>query len=153
LRVLLDSSVLRALRSPSRDEAVRSTLAPLAADNLFLSVLTVGELASAIELVVDRRKKRDLATWLTGLESHFADRILPVSYDVAHRWGELTACLAQRNLILPVVDGLLAATALCHGLHFVTHETEMLSATWALILDPWRVRAESSRSEPVVHIE
>ena len=104
------------------------------ADDLFLSVLVVGEIRNGIEKV----RRRDgaaaaaLEDWLEGLVASHGDRILPVDRKVAEEWGRL----ASRRT-LPVVDGLMAATAIVHGLTLVTRNVRDVSGTGATVLDPF----------------
>ena len=89
-------------------------------DELFLSVLSCGEIRKGIELVRrrDPASARALDRWLAGLETHYADRILPVTAAIADRWGRISP-----DQPLPVTDGLLAATGLEHKLTIVTRNT------------------------------
>jgi len=138
VRVLLDTCALAELRHPGGNPAVKAAVALLADDAIFQSALTLGEIAQGIALLRDGRKKRNLSAWLTGLENQFADRILPVDCETARLWGDISARVLQAGLIIPVVDGLLAATALRHGLHLMTHSTPAFTSTGALIVDPWK---------------
>lgn len=133
---LLDTNVLSELRKKERgDQHVTEWIASVAPDELFISVISLGEIRRGIELI----RKRDPATaraldrWLTGLETHYADRILPVSSPVADRWGRL--CLDQP---LPVSDGLLAATGIEHKLTVVTRNTSHFQRSGANTLNPFR---------------
>jgi toxin FitB len=104
--------------------------------DLYLSVLVVGEIRHGIERLRRRGDGRQAAVfdaWLAVLEAEFADRLLPISASVAESWGRLTA--AQP---LPVVDGLLAATAIEHDLTLVTRDTRTLDGTGVRLLDPWQ---------------
>ena len=70
-------------------------VAEFADDDLFLSVLTVGEIAKGIALLAAGRKKKALGTWLRGLETNFHDRILSIDSETARLWGEITARLKR----------------------------------------------------------
>ena len=102
--------------------------------DLFLSVLVVGEIRNGIEKV----RRRDgaaaaaLEGWLEGLVASHGDRILPVDRKVAEEWGRL----ASRGT-LPAVDGLMAATAIVHGLTLVTRTVRDVSGTGAVVLNPF----------------
>ncbi len=137
MKILLDTCVVAELRHPQGNPAVRAALAPFEDDALFLSVLTLGEIAKGITLLPDGRKKQDLTTWLVGLEQQFAERILTIDRDAAILWGELTARARAGGAVIPTSDGLIAATALRHGLHVMTRNTRHFAATGAMILDPW----------------
>jgi predicted nucleic acid-binding protein len=137
VRALLDTCTVAELRHPKGNPAVRMAVATFDDDDLFLSVLTLGEVAKGIHLLRDGRKKRELTAWLIGLERLFADRILPVDREISNLWGELTARAQKVGTIIPAIDGLLAATALRHGLHLMTRNTRHFEATGVLIMDPW----------------
>jgi toxin FitB len=137
MRVLLDTCALAELRHPRGNAAVKAAVAVIADDDLYLSELVVGEIAKGVALLRDGRKKRGLHSWLTGLENQFADRILPVDHEIGRLWGEITARVQQVGLVLPAIDGLLAATALRHGLHVMTRNQPHFAPTGALIVDPW----------------
>jgi toxin FitB len=133
---LLDTNVVSEIRKPDRDPRVAAWFDEAESGELYLSVLVVGEIRQGIERL-HRRRDRSQADlfdgWLSRLKEEFADRLLPVSAAVAERWGRLNA--AQP---LPVIDGLLAATAIEHDLTFVTRESRTLSASGVRLLDPWR---------------
>jgi toxin FitB len=132
---LLDTNVLSELRKRERcDARVRHWFAAVEDDAIFLSVLVVGEVRRGIELI----RRRDVATgraldrWLRGLERRFEDRILPVTIEICDRWGRIG--LEQP---LPPIDGLLAATALHHGLTLVTRNVTHAKRSGADVLNPF----------------
>jgi predicted nucleic acid-binding protein len=120
VQYLLDTNVLSETRKKQADERVIAFLTNSDPSTLYISVLTLGELRKGVA----QRQRSDaaaaaaLAAWVDGLEFGFADRILGIDTATARLWGELSA---QRPR--PVVDTLLAATALVHGLTFVTRNT------------------------------
>jgi predicted nucleic acid-binding protein len=133
---LLDTNVVSEIRRPRPDSGVAAWFDQADSGELYLSVLVVGEIRQGIERLRGRRdrKQADLfEAWLTRLKDEFADRLLPISARVAECWGRLNA--AQP---LPVIDGLLAATAIEHDLTLVTRESRTLGASGARLLDPWR---------------
>jgi predicted nucleic acid-binding protein len=138
VRVLLDTCALTELRHPQGNAAVKAAVALIPDDSLYLSGLSLGEIAKGISLLRDGRKKRNLSDWLTGLESQFADRILPVDHETAHLWGDISARAEHAGIMLLAIEGLLAATALRHGLHIMTHNTPRFAVTGTLIVDPWK---------------
>lgn len=135
---LLDTCVLAELRKPDGHAGVKAAVAEIPDENLYLSVLTVGEIAKGIGLLAAGKKKKALASWLNGLETKFSDRILGIDAETARLWGEITARSQKSGVIIPAVDGLLAATALRHGLHVMTRNTRHFEASGALIIDPWQ---------------
>ena len=138
MKTLLDTCVLTELRQPDGHPAVKSAVAEIPDADLYLSVLTVGEIAKGIGLLAAGRKKKALTSWLTGLETKFGDRILAIDIETARLWGELTTRAQKSGIIIPGVDGLLAAIALRHGLRVMTRNTGHFEACGTLIIDPWQ---------------
>ena len=102
-----------------------------------LSVITLGEAAKGIALLAEGRRKQALSSWLLGLEQRFAEQILPLDLEVARPWGEVTARAQSSGILIPPSDGMIAATALRHGLHVRTRNTRHFESSGALIIDPW----------------
>lgn len=130
---LLDTDVLSALRRRDRNpEAVRWVEAQRTSD-LYLSVVTVGEIQRGITQQHQRNPSfsRELATWLDRLLTWYSDRILPVDTATARRWGQLSATLGHDG-----ADLLIAATALEHGLTVVTRNVRHFEPTGVPALDP-----------------
>lgn len=131
---LLDTNVISEIRKPDGNQTVRTWLAAIKGVDLYLSVLVVGEIRQGIE----RLRRRDPAqasvyeTWLTMLRQDYADRILPITIEVAEEWGRMNVPNA-----VPVDDGLMAATARVHGLTFVTRNTADLARTGVRLLNPF----------------
>ena len=132
---LLDTNVLSETRRKQADERVIRFLSSAEQSGLFLSVLTLGELRKGVALKgrSDPSAARALGSWVDGLEYSFADRILGVDAAITRLWGELSA---QRPR--PVVDTLLAATAVVHGLTLVTRNTADVLDTGVTLFDPWK---------------
>jgi len=137
VRVLLDTCVLSEIQRPHGDPHVRARVDDIDAGHLFISVITLGELTKGVALLAEGRRKQDLHAWVLGLEQRFADQILVIDQEVARLWGELTARAQERGVQIPASDGLIAATALRHGLHVMTRNTKHFAATGVLIRDPW----------------
>lgn len=97
----------------------------------------MGEIAKGVALLDAGARQRDLMTWLNGLESNFADRLLPVDSETARVWGELTARGQQQGRTVHADDGLIAATALRHGWHVMTRNVSNFEPTGALLNNPW----------------
>lgn len=137
VRALLDTCVLSEVRKPRGNPRVRQWVDDLDADDLFVSVITLGELTKGLALLAEGPHRQNLAMWLSGVEHQFTGHVLPVDHDVARLWGELSARAQIRGIQIPVADGLIAATALRHGLHVMTRNTKHFAITGALTLDPW----------------
>ena len=103
----------------------------------FVSVVTVGEIVKGIEVLPDGRKKQELRVWLDSLEQHYSGQILPVDEETARIWGEVSASAQTQGRILLAVDGLIAATALQHGLVVMTRNIDDFAASGVRRLNPW----------------
>ncbi len=137
MNVLLDTCVLSELRRPERSLAVQEAVRSLADDAKFISVMTIGEIIKGLNLLAEGRKKQELSRWLMATDKEFQDRLLPVDRDVVQIWAEVTARAQKKSIQIPVMDGLIAATAICHGLHVMTRNRRDFAATGVLIIDPW----------------
>jgi len=137
VRVLLDTCVVSELRRPKANPRVRRAVESLNSEDLFLSVISVGEIAKGIALLREAKKKEELDGWMHSLERDYTDRILGVDLETSHIWGELSAEAQKSGKILPATDGLIAATARRHGLHVMTRNTEHFKVTGALLVNPW----------------
>ena len=134
---LLDTNVISETRKTRADSGVTAFLSAADAAGLFLSVLTLGELRKGVEAKrrTDPVAADRLSAWVDGIETIFADRLLPIDAAAARCWGELSA-----GRSLPVIDTLIAATAIRHGLTLVTRNTRDVEATGVALVDPWRTR-------------
>jgi predicted nucleic acid-binding protein len=137
VRLLLDTCVVSEIRTTNGDPAVRAFVAAQPTAALFLSVITFGEISKGVSLLADGAKKQALAAWLGGLGRQFEDRILPVDQESAEIWGELTGAAQKGGRTVAAADGLIAATALRHGLHVATRNTTHFAAAGVLPVNPW----------------
>ncbi len=114
---LLDTCLISELRKPTRNPGVAAWMSRIGADEALLSVIILGDIRRGIALhrAKDAKAAGALERWLLGLESHYAERVLPITAAVADRWGRLSL-----DQPLPVSDGLIAATGLEHKLTVVT---------------------------------
>jgi len=137
LRVLLDTCVLSELRRPKPHPAVRHAIDGFDTSDLFISVISIGEISKGIALLTDGPHKRTLQSWLKSLERGYSDRILPVDIETSRIWGELAAAAQKAGRPVGAFDALIAATALRHGLHVMTRNTEDFEPTGVLLINPW----------------
>lgn len=132
---LIDTNILSELRRKSPDPGVAGWISQRRATLLYLSVLTLGEIRKGIEAVSDVSRRQALIDWLeTDLPAFFTGRILAVDEAVADRWGRL---LAAAGRPLPVIDSLLAATALEHDLVLVTRNVKDFAGLPVQVFNPW----------------
>ena len=132
---LLDTNVVSEMRKGTRaDLYLRRWFSDHTDAELWLSVLVVGELRRGIELI--RRRDESAATalqaWLESMLRDFSDRVLPVTIAISQRWA-----LISVPDPVPVVDGLLAATAIEHGLILVTRNTSDVMRTGVEHVNPF----------------
>lgn len=136
MRYLLDTNVVSELRKGIRcNRAVAAwEQAELIPHGGAISVLTIGEIRKGIQLISQRdpQQAARLESWLRDLFRSFADRVLPVSVDVAEEWGRLNAMRP-----LPAVDSLLGATAKVHGLILATRNAQDLHAVGLQVVNPF----------------
>lgn len=131
---LLDTNVVSELRKKHPNRGVRRWFDDVDSADLYLSVLVIGELRQGVERLRgrDHPTTAEVEHWLDEIVERFADRVLPVTADVAQRWGLLNATKAG-----PVIDCLLAATALVHDLTLVSRNERHLRPTGARVLNPF----------------
>ncbi|HYS34125.1 MAG TPA: type II toxin-antitoxin system VapC family toxin [Pseudonocardiaceae bacterium] len=131
---LLDTNVVSEIRKKVPNAGVSAWFASVPATDLFLSVLVVGEIRQGIERLArrDSVQAKIFEQWLGQLVDIYGDRIVPITADVAEVWGRLNVPDP-----VPVVDGLLAATALVHGWTLVTRNVSDVASTGVRLLDPF----------------
>ncbi len=133
---LLDTNVISELVRAKPNAGVVAWIRATDESLLHLSVLTLGEIRKGVSLLPSSSRRARLESWLdTELTDRFAGRILTVDQSVAERWGRLTA--AAPRAPLPVIDGLLAATALHHGLTLVSRDLSPAARANVPCFDPW----------------
>jgi len=106
--------------------------------SLFISVITLGEIEKGILKLrkADSRRSQKLTAWLGKVEQRFAGRILPLDAAALHVWAQIAAHTELAGQPMPVMDGLLMATAQCHGLTVVTRNVQDF-ALYPQVFNPW----------------
>ena len=132
---LLDTVIISEIRKKKPDSGVLRWVSKQQDDQLYLSVVTLGEIERGIE---KRRKANpefadELAAWLEGLTHLYADRILPITPGIARRWGRLSAQLGHDG-----ADLLIAATALSHALTVATRNTAHFEPAGVTVINPFK---------------
>jgi toxin FitB len=135
---LLDTNVLSEIVRPKPHSGVVQWVDSTGESLLYISVLTLGEIRKGITLLPEGRRRVALESWLDhDLVLRFSSHILPVDLAVAERWGRLAGTKAAKKSPLPVIDGLLAATALHHNLTLVTRDSSHAAITGVDVFNPW----------------
>lgn len=131
---LLDTNVVSEIRRKRPNMGVAEWFESVRASDLFLSVLVVGEIRQGVERLAARSPARAevIEKWLEQLVNTYGDRIAPVTTEVAEVWGRLNATEP-----LPVVDGLIAATALANDWTLVTRNVRDVRSTGVRVLNPF----------------
>jgi predicted nucleic acid-binding protein len=135
---LLDTNCISELVRPRPDPRVIAWVDAANEGLLFLSVLTLGEIRKGLAALHQSNRRTKLEAWLeVDLKARFHGRILPVDAAVADRWGLLAAQAKRKGRPLPVIDGLLASTALHYNLTVVSRNTGDFASASVPVLNPW----------------
>lgn len=144
MKVLLDTCVVSELHRTGGDPRVRAAVGSLDDDDLFLSAITVGEIAKGVLRLPSGKRRTELTTWLRALRQDYSGRILALDVDTAELWGEIAANAEAKGKIVPALDGLIAATAIQYGLHILTRNIDDFLAAGAMVSNPWEPQPQSS---------
>jgi predicted nucleic acid-binding protein len=108
-------------------------------ENLFLSVITIGEIQKGISKLPDgRKKKQQLQSWLSNeLQERFRDRILEITVGTAHVWGQVLGNCEKRGLTLPAIDSLIASQGIFHKMTIVTRNISDMKHSGVSLFNPW----------------
>lgn len=135
---LIDTNVISELVKPRPEANVTTWIERTDESLLHLSVLTLGEIRRGIAALPQSRRRASLEAWFDNdLRARFEERVLDIDQEVADRWGLLTAAARDSGIVLPVIDGLLAATALEHNLTLVTRDTGQIPSVGVAVFNPW----------------
>jgi predicted nucleic acid-binding protein len=103
----------------------------------FVSVITIGEIAKGISLLDTGKRKNELQRWLQTIEQDYSDSILQIDLETVQIWGELKAKAQKAGKGVAASDGLIAATAMRHGLHVITRNEKDFLPAGVLLINPW----------------
>jgi hypothetical protein len=136
---LLDTNVLAELVKPAPDPRVVTWVRAQSPLNLFISVVALGEIQRGVTLIASGARRTRLTRWLrTELPKEFRGRLLVVDDEVARAWGQLNAEGRASGRPLPVLDGLLLASAQVHDLTLVTRNVADCADRGHPVFDPWK---------------
>lgn len=138
---LIDTNVLSELRKGLKaNVGVRDWFSKTDSNQLYISVLTLGEIRQGIEQLKrrDEQAAKSLEIWLKQIETDSARLILPVTQEIADYWGQVN--VPDK---MPVIDGYLAATALVHDLMLVTRNVSDVERSGVKLLNPFLEQSTS----------
>ena len=135
---LLDTCVLSEFKKLRPNAGLVSWLRNVDETTAYISAITIGELRYGIALLPVSAKRRELERWLSAdVLPNFRDRIVPLDFDIADRWGRIRALGHARGLAVPPIDGMLAATAQHRNLTIVTRNEAHFHGAGSSVLNPW----------------
>ena len=134
---LLDTCVVSELRLESPSPAVLTWFELVDAEDLYLSVLTLGEIEFGISLLPNGKKKLSIMDWFEQLKLQFDGQLVDVTPAIASRWGVFRAETKKSGCTIPVVDGLIAASAIDRDFLLVTRNVADFKETGVRIFNPW----------------
>ena len=137
VKYLLDTNIISEIRKgPRCHPNLAAWYSNLEEESLYLSVLVLGEIRKGIEGLRgrDMGKASELDLWLEQLQTNFQSQILPADIAISQEWGHLSSLHT-----VPVIDGLLAATATAHGLVLVTRNTQDFADLGIQLLNPFEI--------------
>ncbi len=139
MKALLDTCVISELVSKQPNPQVVEFVDSLDPEDVYLSVITIGEIVEGIERLPKSRRKTDLQAWLKDdLLVRFEVNIAALDTDILIEWGTLTARLESAGRTMPAIDSLIAATALAKRMTLVTRNISDFKETDVEIAYPWK---------------
>lgn len=133
----MDTCVISELRRANPNPTVLAAVSRIPQADLFISVISMGEIQKGISLLPRGRRRRELDLWFAGLASRFTDQLVDVDLDTAIIWGELSASIRLGGRTILAADLLIAASAMRHGLRVMTRNTRDFVSSGVPLIDPW----------------
>ena len=138
MNYLLDTCLLSELRKPEPDAGVVAWISDVNERRLFVSVLSLGEIQKGVAKLEDGRRKNNFQHWLEqDLLVRFEGRILSLDLDMLLEWGLISSAAESRGKPAPVIDALLAVTAITRNLTLVTRNVKDFASFPVKVLNPW----------------
>lgn len=139
MKALLDTCVISELIVKQPNPKVVEFIDSLDPEDVYLSVITIGEIVKGIKKLPKSRRKTDLHTWLNDdLLIRFEGNILALDTDILIEWGALTARLETTGKTMPAIDSLIAATARAKKMTLVTRNVSDFEGADVEIANPWK---------------
>lgn len=137
MKFLLDTCIISALRKPEENASLVEWISGVDESDLYLSVITLGELEKGVSRLPESRKRTAVSDWVRhAVTNRFGSRLLPVDAAVAARWGELLGAREKQGKPLPILDAFIAATALVADCTVVTRNAKDFADCGVRLLNP-----------------
>lgn len=139
MNYLLDTCVISELIRENPEPKVLNWVTEIPETSLYLSVLTFGEIHKGIEKLPESKKKDTLHKWVNSdLTVRFKGRIIDLNLDVAAKWGQIQGLAEKSGKPMPLIDGLISATAITYDLIVVTQNTKDMEGSGVSLINPWK---------------
>jgi len=139
MNYLLDTCVISELAKTRPNQAVVDWVVRQDASTCFISSITLGEIQKGISKLAASAKKNDLQTWLDqDVRARFSGQTIGINTNEALQWGRVLAMAESQGQPMPMVDSLIAATAIFHGMTLVTRNTGDMEASGVALYNPWQ---------------
>ena len=142
MKYLLDTCVISELIKPQPDQNVVSWMQGQSENDLYLSVLTFGEIEKGIKRATNITRKKNLQLWVENdLKKRFEGRIISIDLNISIAWGSIQGAAELLGKPMPAVDGLIAVSGLVHNCIVVTRNIMDMKQSSAELLNPWLTSA------------
>ena len=140
MKYLLDTCVISELVTKAPNPLVVGFVDSLEPDDVFLSVITIGEIVKGIEKLSTSNRKRELHIWLQeDLLIRFDGKIFSLDTNILMEWGKLTAQVEAVGKPMPAIDSLIAATVRMYELTLITRNVDDFEPAGIEIVNPWEM--------------
>lgn len=138
MKYLLDTCVLSELVKKKPDHNVVEWISCIEEAKLFVSVLTIAEIHKGSEKLPESKRREKLLRWVDeDLRERFRGRILSFDLQTAAVWGKMQAKAEMSGKTMPIIDGMIAATASAHNLAVATRNISDMKSSGVMLINPW----------------
>ncbi len=138
MKYLIDTCVISEFTKKTPDTKVIDFLNSVEQDDMYISVLSIGEIKKGIAKLHDINKQKDLSVWLNDvLLENYKDNLVDINFQVIDKWGEMVGSYEKNGIVLPVIDSLLVASAIYYDMIFVTRNIKDIKVLECNYFNPW----------------
>lgn len=135
---LLDTCILSELIKKKPEKSVVTWIKNVDEIDCYISVITFGEIQKGISKLAQSRKKENLFRWLENdLKQRFHERLIDITVEISLLWGEILGNSEKKGIVIPVMDALIASSALVNDLVVVTRNIKDIAQCGAQTFNPW----------------